>query len=96
LQKFAVELDKLVKEKILPTAATAVKTFTQTLLSSVDYINEKLGIKLAKPLPLRDFNIDAIEVRRIMQKRYGNQIPYDEPMVAPSQLFESQLLENLK
>jgi muramidase (phage lysozyme) len=44
LQKFAVELDKLVKEKILPTAATAVKTFTQTLLSSVDYINEKLGI----------------------------------------------------
>jgi hypothetical protein len=58
--------------------------------------NEKLGIKLAKPLPLRDFNIDAIEVRRIMQKRYGNQIPYDEPMVAPSQLFESQLLENVK
>ncbi len=53
---------------------------------------EKLGIKLAKPLPLRDFNIDAIEVRRIMEKRYGNQIPYDEPMVAPSQLFESELL----
>jgi len=44
LQKFAVELDKLVKEKILPTAAVAVKNFTQTLLSSVDYINEKLGI----------------------------------------------------
>jgi muramidase (phage lysozyme) len=44
LQKFAIELDKLVKEKILPTAATAVKTFTQTLLSSVDFINEKLGI----------------------------------------------------
>jgi len=44
LQKFAVELDKLVKEKILPTAAVAVKKFTQTLLSSVDYINQKLGI----------------------------------------------------
>lgn len=53
---------------------------------------EKLGIKLAKPLPLLDFNIDAIEVRRIMGKRYGNQIPYDELMVAPSQLFESELL----
>jgi muramidase (phage lysozyme) len=44
LQKFAIELDKLVKEKILPTAATAVKTFTETLVSSVNYINEKLGI----------------------------------------------------
>ncbi len=54
--------------------------------------NEKLGIKLAKPLPLRDFNIDAIEVRRIMEKRYGDKIPYDEPMVAPSQLFVSDLL----
>ena len=44
LQKMSVELDKLVKEKILPTAAEAVKNFTQTLLSSVDYINQKLGI----------------------------------------------------
>ena len=54
--------------------------------------NEKLGIKLAKPLQLRDFNIDANEVRRIMEKRYRNQIPYDETMVSPSQLFESDLL----
>lgn len=44
LQKFAVELDKLVKEKILPTAAVAVKKFTQVLLSSIDSINQKLGI----------------------------------------------------
>lgn len=56
--------------------------------------NEKLGIKLAKLLPLRDFNIDAIEVRRIMQKRYGNNIPFDEPMIAPSQLYNSELLES--
>jgi hypothetical protein len=27
-----------------------------------------------------------------MEKRYGDKIPYDEPMVAPSQLFESDLL----
>jgi len=47
LQKMAVELDKIVRDKILPHAATAVKTFTETLLSSVDYINEKLGIKPA-------------------------------------------------
>jgi muramidase (phage lysozyme) len=44
LQKMAVELDKLVKEKILPNAAVAVKKFTETLLSSVDYINNKLGV----------------------------------------------------
>ena len=44
LQKFAIGLDKLVKEKVLPHAASAVKLFTQTLLGSIDYINQKLGI----------------------------------------------------
>ena len=44
LQNLGIELDKLVKDKILPSAATAVRKFTETLLASVDYINEKLGI----------------------------------------------------
>jgi len=57
---------------------------------------EQLNITLAKPLPLREFNIDAIEVRKIMQQRYGKNIPYDELMVAPSQLFDSELLEIVK
>ncbi len=49
-------------------------------------------IKLANLLPLRDFNIDGPIVRKIMKERYGNEIPYDEPMVSPEQLFNSSRL----
>ena len=49
-------------------------------------------IKLANLLPLRDFNIDGPIVRKIMKERYGNEIPYDEQMVSPEQLFNSPRL----
>jgi hypothetical protein len=50
------------------------------------------GIELCRPKALRDFNLESPQVRRIMQQRYGAQIPYDEPMVSPGQLSESDLL----
>jgi uncharacterized protein YycO len=50
------------------------------------------GIALCKPKALRDFNLESPQVRKIMQQRYGSQIPYDEPMVSPGQLAESSLL----
>jgi hypothetical protein len=49
-------------------------------------------IKLATTLPLRDFNIDGPIVRKVMKQRYGNEIPYDEPMISPEQLFNSPQL----
>lgn len=49
-------------------------------------------LKLTTPLPLRDFNIDGPIVRKVMKQRYGNEIPYDEPMVSPDQLFKSPKL----
>jgi len=55
-----------------------------------------LDVSLAKPLPLKEFNIDAVEVRKVMQKRYGNQIPYDELMISPAQIFQSPLLEDVE
>lgn len=55
-----------------------------------------LSIELAKPKALRDFNIDSPLVRRTMTKRYGNNIPYDEKMISPGQLFESKLLYRIK
>lgn len=51
-----------------------------------------LHIKLAAPIPLREFNIDGPIVRKIMKERYGNEIPYDEPMISPDQLVNSPLL----
>jgi uncharacterized protein YycO len=51
-----------------------------------------LGIELVKPKALREFNIDAPIVRKTMAKRYGKNIPYDENMVSPGQLFDSKLM----
>jgi hypothetical protein len=30
-----------------------------------------------------------------MKERYGNKIPYNEAVVAPSQLFESEMVETI-
>lgn len=49
-------------------------------------------IKLATPQPLKDFNIDGPIVRKVLKQRYGNEIPYDEPMVSPEQLLNSHQL----
>ncbi|MBM3186878.1 MAG: peptidoglycan peptidase, partial [Bacteroidetes bacterium] len=51
-----------------------------------------LSIELALPKALKEFNIDAPIVRKTMVKRYGKNIPYDEKMISPGQLFESKLL----
>ena len=50
------------------------------------------GIELCRPKALKDFNLESPQVRRIMEQRYGSDIPYEEPMVAPGQLSESALL----
>jgi len=55
-----------------------------------------LAIELAKTKPLREFNIDSPIVRKTMANRYGNNIPYDEQMISPGQLFESNQLYQVK
>jgi hypothetical protein len=55
-----------------------------------------LSIELVKPKKLRDFNIDSPIVRKNIAIRYGNNIPYDEKMVSPGQLFESKHLYQVK
>lgn len=52
-------------------------------------------IKLANPKALREFNIDGPIVRKIMKERYGNEIPYEEPMISPDQLVNSSLLRTV-
>ena len=51
-----------------------------------------IHFELATPKPLRDFNIDAPVVRKIMRERYGDNIPYDELMISPGQLYDSPSL----
>ena len=55
-----------------------------------------ISIELAKPKALREFNIDSPIVRKTMVKRYGNDIPYDEKMISPGQIFDSKLLYQVR
>jgi hypothetical protein len=54
--------------------------------------NEIAKIPLVKPKELREFNIDAPLIRKTLFERYGNDIPYNELMVSPGQLYDSDLL----
>ena len=56
---------------------------------------EGAGIELAKPRPMEDYNLSAPRVRSVVEARWGNAIKWQEPMVAPSDLAESPLLETV-
>ncbi len=49
-------------------------------------------LEIGKLRPLKDFNLDAPQVKEIMKRRYGNNIPYEEKMISPGDMYESVLL----
>ena len=53
------------------------------------------NIELCKTKKLKDFNLDSPIVKNIMKERYGNKIPLNEAVVAPSQLYESEFVETI-
>lgn len=53
------------------------------------------NIELCKTKKLKDFNLDNPLVKNIIKERYGNKIPYNEAVVAPSQLYESNMVETI-
>lgn len=54
---------------------------------------EGAGIELCPLQRLRDFDLTNPVVQQKLKERYGKNIPLDEPVVPPSALFESALLE---
>ncbi|TDR25639.1 YiiX family permuted papain-like enzyme [Flavobacterium cheniae] len=53
------------------------------------------NIELCKTKKLKDFNLDNPLVKSIMKERYGNNIPFNEAVVAPSQLYDSEIVETI-
>lgn len=51
-----------------------------------------LGIELAPLAKLGSFDLTAPAVKAKLKERYGNRIPLNEPVIAPSAIFESTLL----
>ncbi len=50
------------------------------------------GIELAPLARLGSFNLDDPAVRKILKQRYGDKVPLDDPVIAPSAIFDSPLL----
>lgn len=55
--------------------------------------NHALGIDIGKLRPLKDFDLTHPAVKDIMKRRYGKKIPYDEKMISPGDMYDSELLE---
>lgn len=53
------------------------------------------GIELSKLKQLKDFNLTDERVQKILKERYGNDVPLEEKVVAPSDLVASDLLKTV-
>jgi hypothetical protein len=55
------------------------------------YLNA-LGIRIGEIRKLKDFDLTHPAVRSIMARRYGGNIPYEEPVIAPSDMHRDPKL----
>jgi uncharacterized protein YycO len=53
------------------------------------------NIELCKLEKLKNFNLKDLKVQAILKERYGNNIPYNEKVVAPSQIVNSAIVETV-
>ena len=53
------------------------------------------NIELSKLKQLKDFNLTDEKVKKVLKERYGNNIPLEEKVVAPSDLVDSDLLKTV-
>jgi hypothetical protein len=53
------------------------------------------GITLCPLHALKEFNLNDQRVQEILKQRYGNHIPLEEQVVAPSNLVDSDLLQTI-
>lgn len=58
--------------------------------------NKYTHLEIGKLRPLKDFDLSHPAVKQIMKSRYGNNIPYEEKMISPGDMFESELVESAK
>lgn len=55
-----------------------------------------LDIEVGKLEKLKDFNLSAPLVKAKLKQRYGKHIPYDELVISPASIFQSELLETIE
>ena len=54
--------------------------------------NEALGIEIGKLRKLSDFDLSHPDVQQKLKERFGDSIPLDEPVISPTDMFDSKML----
>jgi hypothetical protein len=54
--------------------------------------NRYTRLEIGKPRALKEFDLSHPAVKEIMKARYGSNIPYNEKMISPGDMYESELL----
>lgn len=57
--------------------------------------NRTLGLRIGEPTPLQHYQLTAQEVRHKLLKRYGSDLPLNEPMISPADMLASPLLKTV-
>lgn len=58
--------------------------------------NKTFNLELGKLQKLKEFDLTHPKVAAIVKKRYRNKIPYEESVISPVRIFESDLLDIVK
>lgn len=54
--------------------------------------DQALGIQLAPLQRLKEFDLNQASVQKLMRQRYGQNIPMNEPVIAPKAIYDSKHL----
>ncbi|MBL7917539.1 MAG: peptidoglycan peptidase, partial [Bacteroidia bacterium] len=54
-----------------------------------------LAVEIGKLKPLKSFDLSHPKVKEIMEFRYGDEIPYNEKMISPGDMYTCELLEDI-
>lgn len=55
-----------------------------------------LNIEIGELKKLKEFNLEHPVVSQKLHERYGENIPYNEPVISPGDMFDSELLETVE
>jgi len=51
-----------------------------------------IGIELGRLKKIKQFDLTSREMQSQLKRRYGNHIPYEEPVISPGDMFDSEKL----
>ncbi len=57
---------------------------------------EATGLEVGKLQKLKEFDLTHPAVKAKLKERYGNTIPYEEMVISPAAIYESELLETVE